>query len=141
MLIGEKIRNARVHVGMTQSDLADKLKCSEKTISRIEHNKKELTLEEVKHINEIFGIDLLVEEDDKLDSKTDNLANDNITLSIDCIKEEIIRVERRRTQKIVLILVLLFIVVFLAYCSISDWVSPRDSRESIVVEYIYVEGE
>ena len=66
MLVGEKIRNARVHVGMTQSDLADKLKCSEKTISRIEHNKKELTLEEVKHINEIFGIDLLVEEDDKI---------------------------------------------------------------------------
>lgn len=142
MLIGEKIREARVGAGMTQAELANVLKCSVKTINRIEHNKKEITVEEIKTLNRLFDVDFLQETNDQGDTLAEEKALstlNHISLSVDDIKLEIIRNERIKTLRIITLFVIVFILIFLIFFLITDWRSPNKTTETIVVEYIYNE--
>lgn len=59
MQLGDRVRNARINAGMTQYDLARLLNCSIKTINRIEHNNRELTINEISIINNALGTDVI----------------------------------------------------------------------------------
>ncbi len=142
MLVGEKVRKARISAGVTQSELANILKCSVKTINRIEHDKKDLTLEDVDRINKFLGVDLLkADENSSVDNVAEKTLNsiNQLSLNIEDVKLEIIKNERKNILMVVLILFFIFLLLFIGFVFLANWKSPRDTNESIIVEYIYSE--
>ncbi|MDT7905967.1 MAG: multiprotein bridging factor aMBF1 [Sulfolobales archaeon] len=55
------IKNARERLGMTQKDLADKLKVSEGVIKRFEAGKLRPTLEQARELERVLGVKLILE--------------------------------------------------------------------------------
>lgn len=58
MKLGEKIKQLRKSKGISQEELASMLKINRNYLSRIETGKSEPTSSILKHVAEIFGIDL-----------------------------------------------------------------------------------
>ena len=72
MKLGEKIKQLRKSKGISQEDLASMLKINRNYLSRIETGKSEPTSGVLKHIAEIFSVDLnslldIVDEDKNTD--------------------------------------------------------------------------
>ena len=57
--IGLLIQEARVYRGMTQSELAEKLKTSQSAVNRIESGKQNLTLEMLTRISEVLSSEII----------------------------------------------------------------------------------
>lgn len=56
MALGEKVREAREKVGITQVELSKRLKASQRTITEIETGKREPSLRTIKKIASELGI-------------------------------------------------------------------------------------
>ncbi|MFW6281658.1 MAG: helix-turn-helix domain-containing protein [bacterium] len=72
-LVGNKIQERLDEIGWSQSRLAEELDVSRQIVNKIIHGRKNVTLEEIKLIADILGINLedLVQEKDKNEIEED----------------------------------------------------------------------
>jgi len=76
MKTGSKIKMLRAAHGLTQQNIADYLKVSREFISMIESNEREIGLNNLEKLTDLFGVELidLVNEDDENVTVTASLA-------------------------------------------------------------------
>jgi transcriptional regulator with XRE-family HTH domain len=70
MKAGSKIKMLRESLGLRQQDVALYLKVSRELISMIENNEREINLENLEKLADLFGIELIELVDDKSDNVT-----------------------------------------------------------------------
>lgn len=56
--ISRNIKVLRVSNSLTQTDLAEMLKCSQRLVSNWEHNRRQVSVQNLLQLSEIFGVSL-----------------------------------------------------------------------------------
>ena len=134
--IGIQIKEARRKEGLTQTELAEKLNCSVNTISRWENDKYSPSLDEINRIAEILNISFTNEN--IKEEVVDTYSNQGVVNVLEDIRLDMIRIESERHRifvRFMVLIILLVIVFFIVLCT-ANWKSPKDSNESMVIEYL-----
>lgn len=78
-LIGQRIRNYRTHLGLSQEKLAELSKCHPTYIGQLERGEKNATLESIERISSALNISL-----SKLFEKIDDLSDNQYNIPLEC---------------------------------------------------------
>ncbi len=110
------------------------------TISRWENDKYSPSLDEINRIAEILNISFTNEN--IKEEVVDTYSNQGVVNVLEDIRLDMIRIESERHRifvRFMVLIILLVIVFFIVLCT-ANWKSPKDSNESMVIEYLNEEG-
>lgn len=83
---GDKLYDLRILYNLTQEQLGDKIGVTRQTISLWEANRRKISLEYIKHICEVFNLDLNYFLGNDVDNE-DNLLVDNVSEIVACAED------------------------------------------------------
>lgn len=137
--IGEKIKKARQDEGLTQAQLSKLVNRSINTISRWETDKRIPNLEELNLLAEVLDIDFLCFEknEEGHENNQDNISTRNLEMILEDLRLDLKEAEnqKKKYQIIIFTVVLVAILLILTFVLIINWRSPKDSQDTIKIEY------
>lgn len=142
--IGSKIKEARQAENLTQSQLATRMGCSVKTISRWEHDKFNPSHEELVKLKTILDIELDNHTNrETVETSENDIASEisKITMAIEDMRLETIRKANVKLFAVVVGLIIIFALVLIGLLLWTDWKNPNEVDDQPVVIYYYSNEE